>query len=619
MNYYYIFGLSLLLFCFYKEISITYNQLKSKIKQQEDIINNSNINNSKLNNELKKLEDLLNTPEKKIFEKYLEVKNENIKLLAKLKYYNNIDKINESNNIKNINYEINKDLIVVREENAELKKKIEQLENLSNKDFENYKKIDYNPDYIGKQLEYFYDLIINIKSIRELSEKNKGWEIKWNKDMKIIKEFIKDNKKLLNVGILGNGNMGKSFILSRIFKENIPSGYSVITEGLSIKINKEKFLSLIDSAGLQTPLIKYEEIKNTENEYELLYKDKTQTENFIQNLILHFSDMLLIVVGKLTFNEQRLINKIKNELENQNSKKPIFIIHNLMNFHTIAQVEEHINNTLLKSASFKLEKVRDIKKSSKGQERYYLIENDKREKDFYIYHLVMAREMTEAGDYYNNYVYEFLEERFNDFPDRNSFYILDEIRNKFAEWSSEILEDPINVENLIIQNEDNVEKRIVYESINNENNIPKIVPKACLSNEIGTSFYRSSGYEPPYYYYIEGKKYLVIVMELPGIIDIEDVYADINQNKIFVRGNKSDFNKEKMNLSDEGIKLNETKIKKNTCKFGKFNLIIPYDNEIKLSDEMPVDEENNNFKLPEGIKIFKFSLAKRRERKNRQE
>ena len=36
-------------------------------------------------------------------------------------------------------------------------------------------------------------------------------------------------------------------------------------------------------------------------------------------------------------------------------------------------------------------------------------------------------------------------------------------------------------------------------------------------------------------------------MELPGIIVIEDVYADINQNKIFIRGNKTDFNKEKMN------------------------------------------------------------------------
>ena len=53
------------------------------------------------------------------------------------------------------------------------------------------------------------------------------------------------------------------------------------------------------------------------------------TENFIQNLILNLSDMLLIVVGKITFNEQKLINKIKNELINQKSKSQylLFIIY----------------------------------------------------------------------------------------------------------------------------------------------------------------------------------------------------------------------------------------------------------------------------------------------------
>ena len=326
--------------------------------------------------------------------------------------------------------------------------------------------------------------------------------------------------------------------------------------------------------------------------------------------------MLLIVVGKITFNEQRLINKIKKELENQNSKKPIFIIHNLMNFHTIAQVEEHINNTLLKSVSFKLEKVRDIKKSKKNEERYYFIENDGKEKEFYIYHLIMAREMTEAGDYYNNYLYEFLEERFNEFPNRNSFYILDEIRNKFAEWSSEILEDPINSENIIIKSENNIEKRIIYEEINNEKNIPKIVPKACLSDEIGTSFYRSSGYEPSYYYYNEGNKYLVIVFEfLQDLIEIEEVYADIDQNKIFIKGNKIDAYKEKIIINDNDKNLNEIKIKKNTCKFGKFNLIISYENEIKLADEIPIDD--NNQEIPKGIKLFKFPLARRIENKKR--
>ena len=66
------------------------------------------------------------------------------------------------------------------------------------------------------------------------------------------------------------------------------------------------------------------------------------------------------------------------------------------------------------------------------------------------------------------------------------------------------------------------------------------------------------------------------------------------------------------------MKFKETKIKKNTCKFGKFNLIIPYENEIKLSDETPIEEKDNNMVLPEGIKIFKFSLARRRENKKKE-
>jgi CO dehydrogenase nickel-insertion accessory protein CooC1 len=123
---------------------------------------------------------------------------------------------------------------------------------------------------------------------------------------------------LLKVGVLGNGNVGKSFLLSRLFKIDIPSGYSVITEGLSLKFNEKENYTILDSAGLQTPLIKDEEIEELDNDknekeinieeqkrkkYEKLYKDKTQTENFIQNLIIYLSDMLLVVVGKLTFNE----------------------------------------------------------------------------------------------------------------------------------------------------------------------------------------------------------------------------------------------------------------------------------------------------------------------------
>ena len=97
-----------------------------------------------------------------------------------------------------------------------------------------YKSNDYNEKYIGQKLEKFYDVIINIKSIKDLGIKGEGWPIKWNASIKSSKEIMNSNCKLLKIGILGNGNIGKSFLLSRLFKEDIPSGYSVITEGLSL-------------------------------------------------------------------------------------------------------------------------------------------------------------------------------------------------------------------------------------------------------------------------------------------------------------------------------------------------------------------------------------------------
>jgi len=433
--------------------------------------------------------------------------------------------------------------------------------------------------------------------------------------------------------------MGKSFLLSRIFNEKIPSGYSVITEGLSIKINQEKFYALFDSAGLQTPLLKIDESQeqSVDNEeehkkYENLYKDKTQTENFIQNLIINLSDMLLIVVGKITFNEQRLINKIKNELvnfnnnsnsQNQNSrpkKQQIFIIHNLLNFQTKKQVKEHIENTLLKSASFNLKEVFDINKNDikKKEDRTYLIENYS---DITIYHLIMAREATEAGDYYNNYTYEFLKERFNDFPQRTPLSILDEIKNKFAEWSNDLLEEKINKDNIVIQKEGGKEIKFIYkkskddENANNEKEAD-IIPKACLCDELGLSIYRSSGYEPSYACFVEDQQKLVIKMELSGKVFIEDAYADLNQNQIIIKGNKAndleEEKKDKKSGEENTKKQSNPKILKNTRKYGKFKLLIPYGNEIKLADEEPLNENENKDEKDSGIKIIKFKLARRR-------
>lgn len=88
---------------------------------------------------------------------------------------------------------------------------------------------------------------------------------------------------------------------------------------------------------------------------DLLARDKAQTERFIEHLIISFSDMIILVVGKLTRTEQRLITRIKNMAKmSENKIKSIIIVHNLAQYNKNIEVENHINNYLLHSATFKL-------------------------------------------------------------------------------------------------------------------------------------------------------------------------------------------------------------------------------------------------------------------------
>ena len=453
-------------------------------------------------------------------------------------------------------------------------------------------------------MEEFYDVIINIKSIYSLS-KEEGWPIKWNNKRKDI--ILKNqDKKLLKVGVLGNGNVGKSFLLSRLFGVEIPSGFSVTTEGLSLKYNIEDRYIILDSAGLQTPLLTDENLfddkdeENKKKKYESLYKDKTQTENFIQNLIIDISDMILIVVGKLTFNEQRLINKIKKVLESSNQKnKIIYVIHNLINFQTKEQVEEHIKINLLKSASFNLKYIPNIITSTNNSQKSYkgreiLVEEEKIS-NIKSFHLIMARENTEAGDYYNNFTYTLLNDQFNFFTDRNPLSIIDEIKNKFVSWSGEILEEKISEENIEIVNAENSnEEKIIFKKSENSN--LEIIPKSCISDELGLNIYRSNGFDPNYYYYIENDEYLVIVLEVPGDVKIEDKYADIDKHEIIVLGKKEDH-------------LTSKKVIDNNTKFGNFKKYIKYKDHIMLAEEEAVSGQETQ---ENGILEFKFRLAKRR-------
>ena len=182
----------------------------------------------------------------------------------------------------------------------------------------------------------FYDTVVSIKSIGDICN---GWEVKMNERLKNNYDKFK-NEKNIKIGVIGNSNKGKSFLLSKISKSFLPSGSSIRTEGLSFKYPdlekyKDKNIILIDSAGLETPVLQEskpfnndieKEEENIQNQKDnknsredFKAREKLITELFLQNYIINNSDILLIVFGILTYSEQKLINKIK-ALQKNNKK-----------------------------------------------------------------------------------------------------------------------------------------------------------------------------------------------------------------------------------------------------------------------------------------------------------
>ena len=81
------------------------------------------------------------------------------------------------------------------------------------------------------------------------------------------------------------------------------------------------------------------------------------------------------MVGILTFSEQKLLNRIRTDfikLKNKNKiDRSLYIIHNLITYKTRAQVEEYINDFLLKSATFDLEKSHNNSTEKKEEKAIY--------------------------------------------------------------------------------------------------------------------------------------------------------------------------------------------------------------------------------------------------------
>ena len=377
----------------------------------------------------------------------------------------------------------------------------------------------------------FYDLIIDIESFEDL--KSEGWKILTSDEGNAKYEYFKDvtdnksgEKSLNRVGILGVSDVGKTFILKKLIGKQ---GNTKATKGISVIYpeikDKDKLFVCLDSQGSEEPII--DEKKTAEQIYKLkederkkivkdLSKDKKFTEIFIQDFIIKKSNILIVVVDQLTFSEQKLINRLKNE----NFEK-LFIIHNIQFFGNKEIIEDYIENIIKKSIFSNLVKGYIINmdennsnlnknNSNLNEEPYYYKEkefgiknNKENTKQQTIIHLFMAKEGSDAGKFFNDKTIDFIRTEMMAQTKKKTFDVLEEIK-KFLSFNSIIYmikeknkEKPIDKDEIEIKTEND----ITYLQCKNKD----FQLKDCIINEMGISNFTSENSINPSFMCYKGK------------------------------------------------------------------------------------------------------------------
>lgn len=240
----------------------------------------------------------------------------------------------------------------------------------------------------------YYDAVFRCESCKELFKK--GWNFFIND--KFIQRMTDENE-ICPMCVLGETNKGKTFLVNILTGKNLKAGIEHKTEGMSCKfsdfkysydevgkydeINEQekseinKFL-IFDTAGRSEPLLRdktnEEKGRDLKKIVDENYRDLKISEDFLKNLLINNSQIILIVVNQLSLSEQIFLYQLKN----QRNFDQLFVIHNLFNFQSKKDLENYIDNTIVRSIYFDMSK--NYYPSKNGNQNsidrpYYFVEN----------------------------------------------------------------------------------------------------------------------------------------------------------------------------------------------------------------------------------------------------
>ena len=588
-------------------------------KREENLMNReSNINAREQN--INKRENEIQKINKNLYNKqYITNQAENNVNYPENKYKNQITYFKENNNDK-ISYNISCDKPYLKENKIIEKKKQEEIE----------------------KSKKFYDMILDFSKFEQL--KQNGWEIIWPEDEAQDKgqskyTRCKENKNIV-VGILGNKNRGKSFLLGRIIgKTNYTnkSGFLVTTQGISANfplLDDNTNIITLDTAGKDNPLLDSSNfIKNSHSSSTLKDKSKTEyikniardqrvSEIVLSDFIIKESDVLITVLEQLSFAEQdmlkNLINQLKSKKMEANSirEKKLLVIHNLMNFTNIETIDNFIQNTLLKSLTFDLRKGRQSMTYFKegnidDRDKFIYVQKTENVDKLKIFHIIVGNDFVpEVREKYNEPAIRFIRKAIRIGSARKTD-LIEDFKNFIIQNSQKYLSGSgFQNESLEIKKRGNIPEAIIL----NKKYENAINLKSFFTDSKGINNFLST-IEPKYstkiYKEKNGEKYFIkVIFEIYGKIEKENINSAIsvvrNQHVITIDGKIFDNKNIKNEIVQGNLKYSEFYFQ---IIIDKYILLNEKENKTQYSIAKIYNEQNEiskNEKL--GIYVIKYPI-----------
>lgn len=434
-----------------------------------------------------------------------------------------------------------------------------------------------------------------------LSHYLEGWELTFNgEEGKQNYEEARENYVKI-FSVIGNKNRGKSFLLSKISGRPIKNGFIETTKGLSLSYPKNcNNMLLLDSVGFESPILECEsedyrfKIENNDEETEKFYKEleslkkslekskslkekrniefklnklksefdkkilnkneqiekftneRKITDFFLQRFIIESADVLLLVVGKLTIEDQFFLNKITKLIkEKKKFKQIIIVIHNLFLIKNKKDIEDYIENILKKSYTFQVtESTMKIEgKNEPYNKTFYIEKPTEPENHIEINHIVMANDDSVAGKYYNDSCFQFIKNKAKLVRDFDEFNLEKRLKEFLSDISKKIIKGGKSI------NPDDVE--FTDNKIKLKKEFGNFDLNTFYGNIIGETIGEKT-FEPNYEKQKDDNN-IIIYVETPGETTIEknDIKIEYIGEKtiIEIKGNRKEKERNKTGMS----------------------------------------------------------------------